>query len=84
MLRLTGSYMYRLRFSMEAEASIWGIMEVKGVKTWLNGIHDEWFSGPDASLLAQVSFLTAALMAVALCFHSILEVRPYRQSGCSV
>ena len=25
---------------------------------------------------AQVSFLTAALMGVALCFHSILEVRP--------
>ncbi len=24
---------------------------------------------------AQVSFLTAALMGVALCFHSILEVR---------
>lgn len=24
----------------------------------------------------QVSFLTAALMGVALCFHSVLEVRP--------
>ena len=30
-------------------------------------------AGPGA---AQVSFLTAALMGVALCFHSILEVCP--------
>ena len=30
-------------------------------------------AGPSA---AQVSFLTAALMGVALCFHSILEVCP--------
>ena len=34
------------------------------------------FSIPDADLVTQVSFLTAALMAVALCFHSVLEVRP--------
>lgn len=27
--------------------------------------------------VAQVSFLTAALMGVALCFHSVLEVRPW-------
>lgn len=33
-------------------------------------------SSPDADLVLQVSFLTAALMAVALCFHSVLEVRP--------
>ena len=33
-------------------------------------------SGPDAGVVTQVSFLTAALMAVALCFHSVLEVRP--------
>lgn len=34
------------------------------------------FSVPHAGLATQVSFLTAALMAVALCFHSVLEVRP--------
>ena len=32
-------------------------------------------AGRQLSEVAKVSFLTAALMGVALCFHSVLEVR---------
>ena len=40
-------------------------------------------SGQAGPGVAQVSFLTAALMGVALCFHSILEVCVSLQHPCS-
>ena len=39
-------------------------------------------SGEAGPGVAQVSFLTAALMGVALCFHSILEVCASSQHPC--
>ena len=42
------------------------------------GSRPEEADAPGEGQAAQVSFLTAALMGVALCFHSILEVRPAR------